>query len=69
VTLEDESGLSNAVLTPDMARRFRVPLHQASLLEVAGPLQRVDGVLHVRVRELRALEVGGSKLPPSHDYR
>ncbi|MBW2425042.1 MAG: hypothetical protein JRG86_12375 [Deltaproteobacteria bacterium] len=69
VTLEDESGLSNAVLTPDMARRFRVPLHQASLLEVAGPLQRVDGVLHVRVRELRALEVGSSKLPPSHDYR
>ena len=30
------------------ARRFRVPLHAASLLEVAGPLQRVDGVIHVR---------------------
>ncbi len=55
VTLEDETGLSNAVLTPDMAARFRVPLHQASLLEVAGPLQRVDGVIHVRVREVRPL--------------
>ncbi len=70
VTLEDETGLANAVLTPDMAIRFRVPLHQAALLEVAGPLQRVEGVIHVRVRELRALDlVDGTALPASHDYR
>ncbi len=69
VTLEDETGLSNAVLTPDMAARFRVPLHQASLLEVAGPLQRVDGVIHVRAREVIPLEVGGARMPASHDYR
>ena len=43
-----KQGLSNAVLTPDFSKRFRIPLHQASLLEVAGPLQRVDGVIHVR---------------------
>ena len=69
VTLEDETGLSNAVLTPDVAQRFRVPLHQASLLEIEGPLQRVDGVIHVRVRWLAPLERTESKLPPSHDYR
>ena len=69
VTLEDETGLSNAVLTPDMAARFRVPLHQASLLEVAGPLQRVEGVIHVRAREVVPLDVGGAKMPSSHDYR
>jgi len=69
VTLEDETGLSNAVLSPDVARRFRVPLHQASLLELEGPLQRVDGVIHVRVRWLAPLEQSESRLPPSHDYR
>ena len=81
VTLEDETGLSNAVLTPDLAVRFRIPLHQAALLEVAGPLQRVDGVLHVRVRELQPLrlsrpgdsaletETASPRLPASHDYR
>jgi error-prone DNA polymerase len=69
VTLEDETGLSNAVLTPDIAVRFRVPLHQASLLEVEGPLQRVDGVIHVRAKELRPLILEGAKLPASHDYR
>jgi error-prone DNA polymerase len=69
VTLEDETGLSNAVLTPDMAARFRVPLHQASLLEVAGPLQRVDGVIHVRAREVVPLGQRDAKLPAGHDYR
>lgn len=69
VTLEDETGLSNAVLTPDVAKRFRVPLHQASLLELEGLLQRVDGVIHVRVRWLAPLERTESRLPPSHDYR
>lgn len=52
VTLEDETGLSNAVLTPDISARFRVPLHQAALLEIAGPLQRVEGVIHVRAKEI-----------------
>src|SRR5690606_14699736 len=34
VTLEDETGFANAVLTPDMASRFRVPLHRSALLEI-----------------------------------
>ena len=69
VTLEDETGLSNTVLTPDLAARFRIPLHQASLLEVAGPLQRVDGVIHVRAREVIPLGLDEARMPPSHDYR
>jgi error-prone DNA polymerase len=68
LTLEDETGTSNAILTPRVFRRFRAPLHAASIVEIAGPLQNVDGVIHVRVRELRAL-AGRRSLPPSHDYR
>jgi error-prone DNA polymerase len=77
LTLEDETGTSNAVLTPNQFRRFRIPLHTSSLLEVAGPVQNVDGVVHVRVRELRPLSprehdpslAARSTLPDSHDYR
>ena len=61
LTLEDETGTANAVLTPQQFRRFRVPLHTASLLEIAGPVQNVDGVVHLRVRELRRLP----QLPPT----
>ena len=63
VTLEDETGLSNAVLTPDISARFRIPLHQASLLEIAGPLQRVEGVIHVRAREIAPVDLSGARVP------
>jgi len=83
LTLEDETGTANAVLTPQLFRRFRVPLHTASLLEIAGPVQNVDGVVHLRVRELRPLSLAvaappakhwdafepDAQLPDSHDYR
>jgi error-prone DNA polymerase len=68
LTLEDETGTSNAVLTPPVFRRFRTPLHTAAIIEIAGPIQNVDGVIHVRVRELRPL-VAREGLPRSHDYR
>ena len=68
LTLEDETGTANAILTPQQFRRFRVPLHTASIIEIAGPLQSAEGVIHVRVRELRPL-VARDALPPSHDYR
>ncbi len=68
LTLEDETGTSNAVLTPHYFERFRSALHGAALLEIAGPLQKVDGVIHVRVRELVPLRTHGD-LPRSHDYR
>jgi error-prone DNA polymerase len=68
LTLEDETGTSNAVLTPDCFQRFRAALHGAALIEIAGPLQNVEGVIHVRVRELTPLPVHGD-LPPTHDYR
>jgi error-prone DNA polymerase len=68
LTLEDETGTANAVLTPDTFQRFRTPLHTASVVEIAGPVQNVEGVVHVRVRELRPLSPRGA-FPRSHDYR
>ncbi|HEY8154661.1 MAG TPA: error-prone DNA polymerase [Myxococcota bacterium] len=68
LTLEDETGTANAILTPQAFRRFRVPLHTAAIVEIEGPLQNVDGVIHVRVRELRAL-AAREGFPDSHDYR
>jgi len=68
LTLEDETGTSNAILTPAVFQRFRAPLHTSSIIEIRGPLQSVEGVIHVRVRELHALAMR-EVLPPSHDYR
>ena len=68
LTLQDETGTANAILTPKQFQRFRVPLHASKLLLLAGPLQNVDGVIHVRVRQLEPLQ-SGQALPGSHDYR
>ncbi len=68
LTLEDETGTSNAVLTPDAFARWRAALHASSLVEIEGRVQNVDGVVHVRVAALRALDTS-AELPASHDYR
>jgi error-prone DNA polymerase len=55
LTLEDETGTSNAILTPDMFRRFRVPLSASAIIEISGPLQNAQGVIHVKVNHVAAL--------------
>jgi error-prone DNA polymerase len=69
LTLEDETGTANAVLTPPRYRRFRVVLHTAPLVEIEGPVQNVDGVVHVRVERLVPLDVAAastsSVVPPA----
>jgi error-prone DNA polymerase len=68
LTLEDETGTSNAILTPQMFRRFRIPLHGSSIVQIEGPIQNQEGVIHVRVQHLEGLTERGP-LPEGHDYR
>lgn len=57
LTLEDETGIGNAVVTPDVFERHRSLVHTASLLLVEGPVQRVDDVVHVRARRFAPLQL------------
>jgi error-prone DNA polymerase len=57
LTLEDETGVGNAVVVPTQFERNRSLIHTAPLLLVEGPLQIVDGVIHVRARRFRALDL------------
>ncbi len=68
LTLEDETGTSNAILTPQTFRRFRIPLHDSSIIQIEGPIQNQEGVIHVRVQHLEGLAKHGP-LPQAHDYR
>jgi error-prone DNA polymerase len=67
ITLEDEFGISNAIVTPDLFQRNRPLLNRAALLLVKGIVQKRDGVLHVRARDFEELKLRGP-MPPSHDY-
>lgn len=69
LTLEDETGLGNALLTPKIYQRFRRVLQQNSLLLLAGRVQSQDGVVHLRITAMEPLGLASSTvLPPSHDY-
>jgi error-prone DNA polymerase len=67
ITLEDETGTANAVVTPPRFERWRVVLNTSPLLEVEGPLERVDGVTHVRATAVRRIDVP-AEMPEGHDY-
>jgi error-prone DNA polymerase len=67
LTLEDETGICNAIVTPALFQRHRRLLHTTRMLVVEGPVQNVDGVIHVQGRHFRELPLAGAP-PPSHDF-
>jgi error-prone DNA polymerase len=71
ITLEDETGTSNAIVVPDMFQRHRALVQTAGLLLIEGPVQNQDGVIHVRARRFERLDgdAMAGLLPRSHDFR
>ena len=65
LTLEDETGTANAILTPRTFRRFRAPLHASPLLELEGRIQSRDGVVHLLVHRLRPLFLPDPSVGPT----
>ncbi len=68
LTLEDETGFSNAVVDPDVFAEQRTSLLGSKLLLVEGPLQNVDGVATVKARRLVPLRAPDA-MPASRDFR
>jgi error-prone DNA polymerase len=50
VSLEDETGIANAVVMPNVYERYRLLLNRAHFLLIKGTMQNVDSVLTVRAR-------------------
>jgi error-prone DNA polymerase len=60
LTLEDETGIANIIVRPDLFARDRLVIIEESFLIVDGVLQNQDGVTAVRadaVRGLRGVDV------------
>lgn len=55
VSLEDETGIINLIVKPDVWRRWRSAALEAVLLFAVGRLQKQEGVLHVVVMRLEDL--------------
>jgi error-prone DNA polymerase len=55
ISLEDESGLLDLVVKPDVYHRLRDPLHSAHLLIAGGIVQRAEGATSVLVHHATPL--------------
>jgi error-prone DNA polymerase len=69
VSLEDETGVANAILTPQVFERFRLTVTQEQFLEIKGIFQHLEGVIHIKARRIRALTKPVAAGPESHDFR
>jgi len=55
MSLEDETGISNAIFTPDLMEQHRVVITSEKFLILEGILQNQDGVISVRVERVAPL--------------
>jgi error-prone DNA polymerase len=68
VSLEDETGVSNAIVAPDLFERFRLMITEEPFLVIEGEVQNTDNVVLVKARKIWPLghaQLAGSE---SHDF-
>jgi error-prone DNA polymerase len=70
VTLEDETGVANLIIRPDVWQRFRKAAKNAAALLAHGRLERRSEVTHILVARLEDLAEVSDVLPAkSRDFR
>src|SRR5438874_10132044 len=69
ISLEDETGVANAILDPNLFERFRLLITEEAFLLIEGEVQNSDHVVLIKTRDIKALaheQLVGSE---SHDFR
>jgi len=69
ISLEDETGVSNAIVEPDLFEHFRLVITEEAFLLIEGEVQNSDNVVLIKAREIQPLtheQLVGSE---SHDFR
>src|SRR5579885_826483 len=67
ITLEDETGVSNIIVMPELFHKNRPILHRAPILLVEGVLQKRDGTIGIKGRRFAEIKLD-SPLPSPHDF-
>jgi error-prone DNA polymerase len=67
ISMEDETGIANIIVTPDLYDRDRLVVTRSKFLLVEGPLQNQDNVIHIKATRLAALSDAALDMR-SHDF-
>ncbi len=67
ISLEDETGVANAIVHPDLFQKNRLLLSSEQFLMIEGTLQNQDNVISVKARRVAPLSVTQAQTE-SHDF-
>jgi error-prone DNA polymerase len=68
ISLEDETGVSNAIVEPELFEHFRLVITEEAFLLIEGEVQNSDNVVLIKAREIRPLLHGQLVGSESHDF-
>jgi error-prone DNA polymerase len=66
LSMEDETGIMNAIVTPDTFDRYKFQVLGEPFLLIDGVLQNLDGVISVKAARIEGLHAGA--VAESHDF-
>jgi error-prone DNA polymerase len=68
VSLEDETGVANAIVYSNLYERHRLLINEEPSLRITGRLQNQSGVIHVQAEQIERLQLSELPVQVSHDY-
>jgi error-prone DNA polymerase len=66
LSMEDETGIMNAIITPAVFDRYKFEVLREPFLLIHGVLQNLDGVISVKAGHIESLRAGATA--ESHDF-
>jgi error-prone DNA polymerase len=67
LSLEDETGISNAIITPQLFQQDHIVIVHQQFLLIEGRLQNQDNVISVKAERVRPLSITRAETT-SHDF-
>jgi error-prone DNA polymerase len=68
ISLEDETGVSNAIVAPDMFEKLRLTITEEPFLLIEGQVQNSDDVVLIKAQQIRPLAHHQLVGSGSHDF-
>ncbi len=68
ISLEDETGVANAIVYANLFERHRLVINEEPNLKITGKLQIQGGVIHVQAETIERLLLAELPAQASHDY-
>jgi error-prone DNA polymerase len=67
LSLEDETGISNVIVNPDLYEKYRVVINREKFLRVDGVLQNQDHIISIKASHVQPISITAAETQ-SHDF-